>query len=236
MGKQTRIDINRADKDQLTSLDGVDELVAARIIQHRKVHGPFRSLAEVDNLEGLPTDALESIHQDAFVEVDPTAEERRRGGGPLAVRSPAFEDGGSIPRKYTCDGEDVAPPLEWEGAPPETKSFLLLMEDPDAPSGVFRHWALYDIAAERTRLPEATTSGAKTERLGHGSNDFGSDHYRGPCPPRGHGAHRYVFRLAALNVPTLQVPDDPSALDVWRAGEPYIIAEATLTGRYGRPS
>jgi len=150
------------------------------------------------------------------------------------LRSPVFESGKPIPAKYTLDGENISPPLEWADAPQETKSFLLTVEDPDAPAGVFRHWALYNIMPERTRLPEGVGHGAKTEDLGVGVNDFGHPRYDGPSPPKGHGTHHYHFRLAALDVETLtQAPKAPIE-DIRKAAEGHIIGEAELVGTYRR--
>ncbi|WP_119459415.1 YbhB/YbcL family Raf kinase inhibitor-like protein [Rhodospirillaceae bacterium SYSU D60014] len=153
---------------------------------------------------------------------------------PFIMNSPAFEDGSAIPTNYTCDGENISPPLEWSGAPAETRSFVLILEDPDAPSGMFRHWAVYNIAGGRTLLPEGVGAGVKTESLGYGINDFGDPHYGGPCPPKGHGTHHYHFRLAALKVETLTVPNAPKVTDVWDAAQPHIIDQAELVGTYSR--
>ena len=150
----------------------------------------------------------------------------------FALKSPAFGDGDRIPDRYARKGENVSPPLEWQDAPPDTRSFALFVEDPDAPSGVFRHWAVYNIPAERDRLPESTTAGAKTESLGHGVNDFGNPHYDGPQPPRGHGMHHYHFRLAALDVEKLQLPPTANVAEIWKAARTHVIGEAGLVGTY----
>ncbi len=150
----------------------------------------------------------------------------------FALESPAFRNGGDIPRKYARDGDNVSPPLKWKDAPSGAKSFALIVEDPDAPRGTFRHWAVYDIAAARNGLPEATTAGAKTESLGHGVNDFGNAHYDGPQPPKGHGVHHYHFRLAALDVESLHLPPKARVDDVWKAAKPHIIAQAELVGTF----
>ncbi len=128
----------------------------------------------------------------------------------FALNSPAFRDGEKIPDKYTADGENLSPPLVWNDPPAGTKSFALVVEDPDAPSGTFRHWGLYNISAGRTMMPEGVEHGVKTEQLGHAVNDFGHRRYDGPAPPRGHGPHHYRFRLAALARPRLR-PVDRSA-------------------------
>jgi Raf kinase inhibitor-like YbhB/YbcL family protein len=151
---------------------------------------------------------------------------------PFALESSAFRNGSPIPPRHARNGDNVSPPLEWRDAPRETKSFALIVEDPDAPSGTFRHWALYDIAGERSALPEGTTAGAKTESLGHGLNDFGSMRYEGPQPPKGHGPHHYHFRIAALDVARLDLPPKPSVEEVWKAAEPHVLAEAELVGTF----
>lgn len=150
------------------------------------------------------------------------------------LRSDAFEDGAPIPDRFARPGENLSPPLQWQGAPEGTLSFALVMEDQDAPTRLFRHWGLYHIAAGRTMLPEAVGAGADTEDLGICVNDFGELKYDGPEPPKGDPPHRYVFRLAALGVERLtQAPKLPVA-EMWQAASPHIIAAADLTGTYQR--
>lgn len=150
----------------------------------------------------------------------------------FALNSSAFEDGKAIPKKYTRDGANLSPPLEWSGAPDRTQSYALIIEDPDAPSGMFRHWAIYNIKGDRTHLPEGIP--ANTGELGRAVNDFGNPGYDGPEPPRGHGTHHYHFRMAALDTPTLNVPQNPSVTEVWEAAKPHIIDQAELVGTYAR--
>ncbi|CCV05618.1 conserved hypothetical protein [Mesorhizobium metallidurans STM 2683] len=152
----------------------------------------------------------------------------------FALKSPAFTDGESIPPRYSRDGENVSPPLEWKDAPAGAKSFALIIEDPDAPSGTFRHWAIYDIDPQRNILPEGTTAGAKTESLGHGVNDFGNPHYDGPQPPRGHGLHHYHFRLLALDVETLHLDEKAPVDKVMERAKPHILGQAELVGTFER--
>ena len=149
----------------------------------------------------------------------------------LKLSVEAFTDGGEIPRVHTCDGRDVSVALAWSGAPAETKSYALIMDDPDAPAGTWNHWLRWDIPAETTSLPEGFQPGG-TGRSG--TNDFGKESYGGPCPPRGHGPHRYYFRLFALDVPKLDVKSGAkrAALDV--ALRPHVIVEAQYMGRYER--
>lgn len=149
----------------------------------------------------------------------------------FVLESPAFKNGEPIPDRYARKGDNVSPPLRWSGAPPGTLSFALFVEDPDAPSGTFRHWALYNIAGERDHLPEGADADEK-EHFGHGVNDFGNPRYDGPQPPKGHGVHHYHFRLAALDVPNLNLPLTASIDDIWKAVRPHVIAEAELVGTY----
>lgn len=149
----------------------------------------------------------------------------------VQLRSSAFADGGEIPRKYTADGQNVSPPLEWSGVPAGTRSLVVVMEDPDAPSGTFRHWALYDIRPGCTALAEGEWG---TETLGHGVNDFGHAQYDGPAPPRGHGTHHYHFRVAALDVDRLPLKGSPSVAEVWRAARPHVLGQAEIVGTYRR--
>lgn len=152
---------------------------------------------------------------------------------PLTITSPAFRNGDVIPTRYTRDGENLSPPLEWRDAPPETKSFVLIVEDPDAPSGTFRHWALYNIPANTAGLPEGA-SAQGCGGAGEGVNGFRNASYDGPQPPRGHGPHHYHFRLAALDVPQLSISTSAKVEDIWTKARPHIVAEAEVVGTYER--
>lgn len=147
----------------------------------------------------------------------------------MRVSSPAFAEGATIPRRHTCEGEDRAPELNWSGAPPETRSFVLIMDDPDAPRGTFTHWVLFDLPASLSGLPEGRP-GVGVE----GSNDFGRVGYGGPCPPSGHGPHRYFFRLYALDRESLGLPRGASRREVEAAMRGHVLAEGQLMGRYER--
>ncbi len=153
----------------------------------------------------------------------------------FALESPAFDEGQKIPRKYSRGGENISPPLVWKGAPAGTKSFVLVMEDPDAPAKTFRHWGLYNIAPERSALPEAFTAGVRTESIGWGVNGFGEAQYDGPQPPKGHGVHHYHFRLAALDVDTLHLGSRARVEEIWKEARPHILAEAELIGTFENP-
>ena len=152
----------------------------------------------------------------------------------MQIRSPAFSDGAAIPRRYTCDGQDVSPPLEWAGLSAQTHGLVLLCDDPDAPAGTWHHWAAYDIPPNLAGLTEGAgrESGAKTFK--QGINDFGRVGYGGPCPPRGHGPHHYHFRLLALSIDHLLFRKQPSCRDIECEARRHIIGEATLVGLYQR--
>jgi Raf kinase inhibitor-like YbhB/YbcL family protein len=156
-----------------------------------------------------------------------------KAGGTMQLTSPAFQNGGEIPRKYTCDAEDVSPPIRWERPPPGAKAFALIVDDPDAPAGTWVHWVIYDIPPETKELAEGT---AKTETLPNGAkqgvNDFRKVGYGGPCPPPG-PPHRYFFRVYALDGPTNLNPraTKQQLLDAIKG---HILAEAELMGRYKR--
>ncbi|MGP0094961.1 MAG: YbhB/YbcL family Raf kinase inhibitor-like protein [Xanthobacteraceae bacterium] len=147
----------------------------------------------------------------------------------MQLRSSAFADGSAIPRRFTCEGDDVSPPLHWSDAPPGTRSFVLLCDDPDAPAGTWHHWAAYDIVPDRATLAEGAGREVK-----QAISDFGRPGYGGPCPPRGDGPHHYHFRLLALSTDRLRVRKDPSCRDVEREARKHLIAEAILVGLYER--
>jgi Raf kinase inhibitor-like YbhB/YbcL family protein len=147
----------------------------------------------------------------------------------LRIHSPAFADGAPIPDKYTRSGRNFSPPLEWTGTPEGTRSFVLLIEDPDAPSGTFRHWAVYDIPGDKIGLDE----NADVSKFRQGVNDFGNEGYDGPQPPPGHGVHHYHFRLAALDTDRLEgVQGKVKAAAVWDKAQAHKIEEAELVGTF----
>lgn len=148
----------------------------------------------------------------------------------MKLTSPVIQPGAPIPRRYSCEGEDVSPPLAWDGAPAETQSFALICADPDAPGGTFYHWAVFDIPKSVHAIGEARVpAGAR-----QGRNDFGRPHYRGPCPPRGHGPHHYHFILYALNVEHLTVAEGSDARAVEAAARRHSLAAAELVGTFER--
>jgi Raf kinase inhibitor-like YbhB/YbcL family protein len=152
---------------------------------------------------------------------------------PLTLASPAFAPGGAIPAEYTCDGADISPPLSWSGVPPGTGSLVLAIEDPDAPSGSFGHWAVYDIPPGVTGIAGGYGAARPVGRWREARNDFGRWGYGGPCPPPG-GVHHYHFTLLAISRPQLELAPAPDVAAVLRAAQPYVIEQAALTGTYHR--
>ncbi len=152
----------------------------------------------------------------------------------LTLTSHAFDQGEGIPKKYSCEGDDVSPGLRWAGVPEGTKSLLLVCDDPDAPGGTFHHWAVYNIPPDRDGLPEGFGPESLEGGLRQAVNDFGRPGYGGPCPPRGHGLHHYHFRLSALSEPNLPVGPDASCVEVQEAARPYEISFVELVGTYER--
>lgn len=155
-------------------------------------------------------------------------------GKPMAtfqLKTSAFSNGGVIPPKFTCDGADVSPALSWNDPPAGTKAFALIMDDPDAPAGTWVHWVLYDLPASVRELPEGVPK-AKDLEIGarQGSNDFRRIGYGGPCPPHG-AAHRYSFRLYALDRHT-QLPAGAAKGDLEHAMKGHILAQSELIGRF----
>ena len=157
----------------------------------------------------------------------------------FTVSARVFKEGDTIPSRYTCEGEDVSPALEWKGAPEGTKSFALTCLDPDAPPGTWVHWVLYDLPSDSTVLEEGVTkkdsldNGAK-QGLCWGVNEFSRVGYYGPCPPPGHGFHRYHFTLYALDVESVGLPPRATEKELEKAMEGHILAKAGTMGRYKR--
>lgn len=154
----------------------------------------------------------------------------------FTLQSPAFQAQGAIPEKYTCDGSDVSPALRWSGAPAGTKSFALIVDDPDAPDPkapkrVYAHWVLYDIPPTTTELPEGVKSAQLPKGTREGSNDWNRTGYGGPCPPI--GRHRYFFKLFALDT-VLGDIGAPSKKELEAAISGHVIATAELIGTYER--
>jgi len=165
------------------------------------------------------------------VEQQPAATPKEEKVG-INVTSTAFKEGQPIPKQYTCDGINIAPPLEWTGVPKTAKTLAIICDDPDAPAGAWVHWVLYNLPADKIGLIENTPA---TETLPggavQGTNDFKKIGYGGPCPPS--GTHRYFFKLYALDA---ELPLKPGATkaDLEKAMEGHVVALGQLMGTYSR--
>ena len=180
---------------------------------------PILALATGAGLAATPTDPK------------PQGKEGRRMK--IQITSTAFKHGEPIPGKYSCSGADVSPPLAIQNVPKEAKSLVLILDDPDAPSGSWIHWILYGIPAQTTVIPEGTAAKATapvTALLG--KNSWGKTEWGGPCPPPG-GKHRYYFRLYAVDA-ELSLPRGASKPDLMRAIDGHILAQGELMGTFLR--
>jgi Raf kinase inhibitor-like YbhB/YbcL family protein len=156
------------------------------------------------------------------------------GGPPMefVLSSPAFTEGDPIPEKYSCDGEDISPPLQWTDPPKDTLSFALIADDPDAPVGTWVHWVLYNLPADTRSVPEAFPSDAELpDGTKSGENSWQRLGYGGPCPPS--GTHRYFFTLFALDT-ILEMTSGATKDQLLQAMEEHILAEIDLMGTYTR--
>lgn len=151
----------------------------------------------------------------------------------LKLTSSAFDEQGSIPAKYTCEGGDTSPPLSWSGSPPGTKSFALIIDDPDAPDPkapqrTWVHWVLLDLPSSAAGIPEGAASSALPPGTLPGKNDWGKTNYGGPCPPI--GRHRYFHKLYALD--TLLGLKSPTKAELEDAMRGHVLGKAELVGTY----
>jgi len=146
----------------------------------------------------------------------------------LSLASDAFSDGQPIPIEYSCDGANKSPALRWGDPSTGTKSFALVIDDPDAPNGTFRHWGVYDIPASTRSIGTGQQVGTEV------ANDFGKFGYGGPCPPKGHGPHHYHFKLFALGVDRLNLESGAKVVDVETEAAKHAIAQGELIGTYER--
>lgn len=151
----------------------------------------------------------------------------------FTLKSPAFMANGKMPPRYSCEGANVSPPLEWSGAPDKTRSFALVCSDPDAPSGTFYHWGVYNIPANIGRLPDDFPAEAD-EPSRQAINDYGRPGYGGVCPPRAHGPHHYRFHLYALNIDNLPLRVGAHCRDLEQLAREHSLAETELVGLYER--
>ena len=150
----------------------------------------------------------------------------------FVITSDAFSEGGLIPSKYTCDGQNTSPPLLWYGAPSNTQSFALISDDPDAPVGTWIHWIVFNMPATATGLPEAVPPSSKlSDGSLQGRNSWPQTGYGGPCPPS--GTHRYFFKLYALDQ-VLALPAGATKEELLSAMKGHVLAESQLMGKYAR--
>jgi Raf kinase inhibitor-like YbhB/YbcL family protein len=149
----------------------------------------------------------------------------------FTLTSPVFADGAVIPVRHTCDGDNRSPHLAWTDPPEGTRSLALIVDDPDAPSGTFTHWLLYDLPADLRELSESDPG--KTPGVSQ-RNSFGKSGYGGPCPPPGDPPHQYRFTLYALDVPTLKISGSLTAKELEAEISAHILGSARLVGRYQR--
>lgn len=151
----------------------------------------------------------------------------------MELTSNAFEHNGTIPTKYTCDGDDVSPPLSWAAVPQDAESLALICDDPDAPAGTWSHWVLYNISPDRDGLEENVPRDERLSQIGmQGRNDFGNSGYGGPCPPRG-STHHYYFRLYALDT-TLETMEGATRKQILNRIQDHVLAQTELIGLYAR--
>ncbi len=147
----------------------------------------------------------------------------------FTIKSPSFRDNEFFPKKFTCDGDNVSPMLEIKNVPGEAKSLTLIMDDPDAPTNTWVHWLVWNIAPKTRYINEDTLPDNAIE----GTTSFGKACYRGPCPPKGHGTHRYFFKLYALKK-ELDLNKNASKEELLKKMKNHIIAETKLMGKYSR--
>ena len=147
----------------------------------------------------------------------------------LLLNSRVFNEGGGIPLKYTCEGDDVAPPLEWDGVPENAQSLVLIVDDPEAPKMTWTHWVVYNLPPDVKGLPEGATAEILPVGTQQGLNDWQNIGYGGPCPPT--GRHRYFFKLYVLDT-VLENLDSPTKAEVEAAMQGKVIVQAELVGTY----
>jgi hypothetical protein len=150
----------------------------------------------------------------------------------MELKSSAFEAGGIIPKKHTCDGPDVSPPLSWSDVPGGAKSLALIADDPDAPMGTWVHWVAWNIPPNARGLEEGVPKkDSLPNGMKQGTTDFRSIGYGGPCPPS--GTHRYFFKLYALDA-SLNLPPSTTKKDLERAMQGHLLQQVALMGKYAR--
>ncbi len=156
----------------------------------------------------------------------------QKGNEMMKIESSVLKEGDMIPEKYTCDGDDISPPLKWSDIPQNTVSLALICDDPDAPAGTWVHWVIFNLPAQTSGLKEFVPTEKKLpDGSLQGTNDFRKIGYGGPCPPS--GTHRYYFKLYALDT-KLELDAGATKWQLVQAMKGHILAEAQLMGKYKR--
>jgi Raf kinase inhibitor-like YbhB/YbcL family protein len=222
-------------------IDGTDAATAVALLSTEVASAEVGDIAVENPVTGTPPSTI-AVETPASLEAPdapqaPTPEPERispgADGATFALSSPAFAEGGTIPTIYTCDGQDISPALAWRGTPEGTESFALVCDDPDAPGGTWVHWVIYDIPGSADSLPEAVLSApVLADGSRQGKNSWSRTGYGGPCPPS--GAHRYLFRLYALDTFLGLVPGETDGEGLLDAIAGHVLGEAVLTGEYQR--
>ena len=152
----------------------------------------------------------------------------------MTISSPAFQDGDRIPVKYSCKGLNISPPLQWANTMQGTKSYALILEDPDTSRGTLTHWIVFNISPDSNNLPEEVPiQTGNPATFSQGNNSFGKNGYDGPCPPSGQ-SHRYIFSLYALDTVLSRLKAGASRSDVLEAMQSHVLASGRLTGTFGQ--
>jgi Raf kinase inhibitor-like YbhB/YbcL family protein len=195
----------------------------------------MKGMASLSLLCLLPASALlASCQRNETVPAAMTQAEKAVAKMTIKVQSTAFAHEATIPTKYTCDGQDISPPLVWSGVPKKAEGLTLIADDPDAPRGTWVHWVLFNLPADVTKLVEDVPSRETLENgARQGMNDFKKIGYGGPCPPKGHGAHRYFFKIYALDT-KLDLQSGATKDQLLRATDGHVLAGGQLMGKYSR--
>ncbi len=195
-----------------------------------KTNGTPAMAQPVENQSTLPSPP-EATTTSAETDAQPVSEDETMT---FELTSPAFAPGAAIPKKYTCKGDDISPPLSWGDPPARTKSLALIMDDPDAPAGTWVHWILFNIPADQRSLEENLLITAQKQDSGTisvGSNSWKRAAYGGPCPPS--GTHRYFFKLYALDT-TINLPAGATKQELLDAMQGHILAQTELMGTFSK--
>jgi Raf kinase inhibitor-like YbhB/YbcL family protein len=194
---------------------------------------PLKKLSRLIAILGVVSACVPARAAQAGAQPANPGEQQKGGSMAFTVSSPSFQNGGEIPKKFTCTDADVSPELQWSSAPSGTQSLALIADDPDAPAGTWTHWILFDLPAPTRSLPENVS---KLDQLPNGGrqgrNDFRKIGYGGPCPPAGK-PHRYLFKLYALDK-KLDLKPGASRQEVEQAMQDHILGQAELMGKFQR--